>query len=97
MKEAANKGGGFGWAAQACDAYTLNGFSDWFLPSRDELHYVYGNLHMNGLGNFRDDWYWTSTAYGAHTTQVNFWLENFSNGSQDYGTNPHRVRPIRQF
>jgi len=95
MKEAANRGGGFGWAAQACDAYTLNGFSDWFLPSRDELHYMYGNLHMNGLGNFKNEWYWTSTAQNRSYT----WTENFSNGSQDSDRYYYsfRARPIRQF
>jgi hypothetical protein len=58
MAEAANRGGGFGWAAQACDAFVLKGFDDWFLPSRDELHYMYGNLHMQGLGDFKNEWYW---------------------------------------
>ena len=91
MEEAARRGGGFGWAAQACDAFTLNDFDDWFLPSRDELHYMYGNLHMKGLGNFREDYYWSSTGDGYSA-----WLEHFSNGSQDTGSNPHRVRPIRQ-
>jgi TolB-like protein len=97
MKEAANKGGGFGWAAQACDTYTLNGFDDWFLPSRDELHYMYGNLHMNGLGDFRNELYWSSTAYN----DASFWYEDFSNGKQDYVylniSKAYRVRPIRQF
>jgi len=98
MKEAANKGGGFGWAAQACDAYTLNGFRDWFLPSRDELHYIYGNLHMNGLGNFRNEKYWSSTAVISYG-RLSFWQENFSNGEQDTSNNynDYRVRPIRQF
>jgi len=98
MKEAANKGGGFGWAAQACDAYTLNGFNDWYLPSRDELHYMYGNLHMQGLGSFRNEWYWSSTAANAYTSYRSFWKEGFSEGRQatDYNEN-YRVRPIRQF
>ena len=90
MVEAAKKGGGFGWAAQACDALVVNGFDDWFLPSRDELHYMYGNLHLKGVGNFRDDWYWSSTGYA--------WSENFSNGSQRdaYFSDSNRVRAIRQ-
>jgi hypothetical protein len=95
MKEAQNKGGGFGWAAQACDAYTLNGFDDWFLPSRDELHYLYGHLHMQSLGTFRNEWYWSSTAASS-----DYWMaENFSDGRQDNyaGRNDFRVRPIRQF
>ena len=95
MKEAANRGGGFGWAAQACDAYTLNGFRDWFLPSRDELHYMYGNLHLNGLGNFKNERYWSSTAQNSYY----IWWEDFSTGSQENNShgNTFRVRPIRQF
>jgi len=40
MREAANRGGGFGWAAQAASVYSLNGFNDWFLPSWDELNFM---------------------------------------------------------
>ena len=93
MKEAKNKGGGFGWAAQACNAYEVNGFDDWFLPSRDELHYMYGNLHMKKLGEFRNEWYWSSTGDSW------IWAENFADGRQDnfYMNRQYRVRPIRQF
>jgi len=103
MAEAANKGGGFGWAAQACVALTVNGFNDWFLPSRDELHYMYGNLHIQGLGDFKNDFYWSSTMEGDRPMT---WHENFSNGDQAsnyyiqapfrYSVGPYNVRPIRQ-
>jgi hypothetical protein len=108
MVQANNRGGGFGWAAQACDALETNGFDDWFLPSRDELHYMYGNLHMRNLGGFSPEWYWSSTyetdSYGAHS----WWGENFSDGGQAYHTGNRdthysnhpqqfRIRAIRQF
>ena len=32
------RGGGFGWAAQACDVFEVNGFGDWFFSSRDVLN-----------------------------------------------------------
>ena len=95
MKQAEKKGGGFGWAAQACVTYELNGFNDWFLPSLDELNYMYGNLHMKGLGDFRNDNYRSSTAF-----QHYWWWENFGTGKQeDDGVLDRRwrVRPIRQF
>jgi len=97
MTEAAKRGGGFGWAAQACDALVVNDFDDWFLPSRDELHYIYGNLHMKGLGDFKNDVYWSSTTGGGAWGE-NPYVENFSNGSQsNWGYNAStRVRPIRQ-
>jgi hypothetical protein len=95
MREANNRGGGFGWAAQACDALEVNGFDDWFLPSRDELNYMYGNLHMRGIGDFKSDRYWSST----YERYSRWWCENFSDGSQgdDYYTNQFNVRAIRQF
>lgn len=98
MKQAMNAGGGFGWGAQAADAYSLNGFDDWFLPSRDELHYMYGNLHTRGLGSFNKVWYMTSTAKEASMKSTCFWYENFSDGMQNvYCSDKAYVRPIRQF
>jgi hypothetical protein len=97
MREASNRGGGFGWAAQACDALEVNGFDDWFLPSRDELHYLYGNLHVLGLGDFKNELYWSSTYYSYYGNY--FWAEKFSDGNQTtsgFG-NQYRVRAVRQF
>ena len=83
MIHANNLGGGFGWAAQACVTFELNGFSDWFLPSRDELNFMYGNLHMRNMGGFSPDWYWSST-FGGHPSRRAshpvWWGINFSNG-----------------
>jgi hypothetical protein len=101
MREANNRGGGFGWAAQACDALVVNDFDDWFLPSRDELHYMYGSLYMQGLGDFKNDGYWTSTVGGSDTWgDTQWWWENFSDGSQNtqsYGDLQKYVRACRQF
>ncbi|MDR0312707.1 MAG: DUF1566 domain-containing protein [Treponema sp.] len=100
MAGAAKIGGGFGWAAQACTALTVNGYNDWFLPSRDELHYMYGHLHMQGLGDFKKEDYWSSTfSHLAFSTVVYVWREDFSNGEQhntSTNTAELRVRPIRQ-
>jgi hypothetical protein len=96
MKLAVTVGGGFGWAAQACDAYELNGFDDWFLPSQDELNYMYGNLHRKGLGDFRNNWYYSSTSPGGGGYGLR--NINFSDGQQSHRDERQlRVRPIRQF
>ena len=100
MVEANNRGGGFGWAAQACDALVVNGFNDWYLPSRDELNFMYGNLYMHGLGNFRSEKYWSSTFSRSNWAGGHWWVVNFSNGNHgdEVGrNNQYRVRPIRQF
>jgi hypothetical protein len=101
MKKAMGLGGGFGWAAHACINYSLNGFKDWFLPSRDELNFMYGNLHLNGKGNFRNDSYWSSTAVYSHGWGNRFLSQNFSDGKtfdnySDFHAS-YRIRPIRQF
>jgi TolB-like protein len=98
MAEADKRGGGFGWAAQACVALNVNGNNDWFLPSRDEMHYMYGNLHMQGLGNFKNERYWSSTGYNYYGSR-HFWWEDFSNGVQDTAgatNNEYWIRPIRE-
>ncbi|MEM5566205.1 hypothetical protein WNY78_13880 [Psychroserpens sp. AS72] len=49
-------------AAKHCDDFVFNGFNDWYLPSIDELHLAYVNLHTQGLGDF-------STTFLASSTQ----------------------------
>ncbi|MDR2094570.1 MAG: DUF1566 domain-containing protein [Treponema sp.] len=91
-------GGGFGSAAWECNDLVVNGFDDWFLPSRDELSYMYGNLHRKGLGGFSSNWYWSSSSY-YYGTSDNANTVNFQDGAQggDRQHNKHRVRAVRQF
>jgi hypothetical protein len=46
-------------AAKLVDALTDGGYSDWYLPSKDELNKLY--LNKNSVGNFADGSYWSST------------------------------------
>ena len=100
---ALNRKGETGRAAQLCKAYTLNGYSDWFLPSKDELDLMYKNLASKGLGSFQtgeDRTTWTHTYWSSSKNDNNFaWSQYFSNGRQ--GNNRKSttlsVRAVRAF
>ena len=88
-------------AAQATLNYTSEGFTDWYLPSKDELHSIYNNISQNSsvgnIGNISDDtigaYYWSST---ESTSPKAFSL---SFNTTDQGPNNKnlslKVRPIR--
>ena len=82
-------------AAQLCDALTIEGYSDWFLPSLDELNLMYTNLKCFGVGDFTDRAYWSSTEYDANNAQRNL----FSIGYQRYNDkrSTFSVRAVRAF
>jgi len=81
------------YAAKICDDLVLNGYDDWFLPSKDELNMLYQNRNM--IGGFSTDYYWSSSEYNYN----NAWIQNFDNGFQDaynkYTT--CSVRAVRSF
>lgn len=51
-------------AAKICFDLALNGYSDWYLPSRDELSAILVNKSANGsVANITSQIYWSSTEY----------------------------------
>ena len=81
----------------------INGFTDWYVPSKDELNLMYVNLHAKGLGSFRNDVYWSSSEYywkGSYEP-YRAWAQNFSSSNDQYGENRMNkyeyVRPVRRF
>jgi uncharacterized protein len=89
-------------AASLCASARINGFSDWFLPSRDELALMYKNLKATavsdfGVGSAVDNFsYWTST---QETTDMANHIDFADLGRQHYDDKdfPRRVRAIRAF
>ena len=80
-------------AARYASDYEYNNFSDWFLPSIDELQELYDN--KTSVGGLLSSNYWSSTEYSA--TQAEY--ENLGDGGQAFaGKNLSLyVRPVRAF
>jgi hypothetical protein len=59
-------------AALVCDTSTQGGFTDWFLPSRDELDSL--SVHQALVGGFNSSIYWSS----SEVSNVAAWVVNFN-------------------
>jgi len=95
MKYFEENGGEVNTSAWICDNLVLNGFDDWYLPSSDELMYIYSNLYSNGFGNFKRDKYWSSTNWGLWA----YHFIDFAKGEKgnDTSSYKHLVRAVRRF
>lgn len=92
-----------GTAADICANLTIDGYSDWFLPSKSELNLMYENigngnaLGLGNVGNFTSNWYWSSTEEDSNSA----WYQSFSNNFLQYFINKNNtygdVRAIRAF
>ena len=93
--EIMNGCGTAGIAAQLCGDLVLGGYSDWYLPSKDELNQLYINKDL--IGGFTGDEYWSSTEYSSNLA----WRQNFFIGNGNQGVlnkvNTFSVRAVRAF
>ena len=87
--------GGYGnYAAKVCYDLVLNGYSDWFLPSKDELNKLY--LNQSAIGGFIYSYYWSSSENGNQQA----WTQMMGGSGPQYnhGKNyDNYVRAIRSF
>ena len=84
-----------GIAARICNDLVLNGYSDWYLPSIDELELLYQNLHVNGVGGFDSSRYLSSTENSASFAWV-FHFNEFEVRTLNKNYQG-RVRAVRSF
>ena len=90
-------------AADRCANSTAQGYSDWFLPSKDELNQMYMNKAAidataiaNGGSAFASSYYWSSSEFNNLTSA---WYQHFNNFYQNYFSKsyPTNVRAVRAF
>jgi hypothetical protein len=83
-------------AASVCDDLVLNGYSDWYLPSLDELQIMYSNLHVQGIGGFPNNlWYWSSSQSNPYNA---LYIYSGNGNVSNYGKDHYmRVRAVRAF
>ena len=77
-----------GTAAQLCDNFSINGFTDWFLPSSGEMDLIHDVLFVNNIGNIPNAFHWTSTQYAAQGTMYGVLYDN------DFGTSDIQAKGI---
>ncbi len=87
-----------GIAARICDDLVLNGYDDWFLPSKDELNLMY--LQRNAIGGFHKC-YWSSSEDNDYAPHLRCWQQEFDGGLIQYATGKNYLdrytRAIRAF
>jgi hypothetical protein len=81
-------------AAKLADNYTLNGYSDWFLPSKDELSLLYQKRFV--VEGF-DLWYYWSSSEINNLDSWSFYFPYVGSSSTDGKDSFLLVRPIRYF
>ncbi len=81
------------YAASICRSLTLAGYSDWYLPSKDEIKTLY--INRDAIGHFSKMNYWSSSEFDAS----NAWDQGFYAGGQlnSSKTFTNYVRAVRAF
>lgn len=88
-------------AATICVNFEINGISDWFLPSRNELLEIRNNLHLNGIGFLSPNQiYWSSSqddTFPENAWSVQMNNEDINQSVSYLKSSQFKIRPIRRF
>ena len=84
-------------AASLCADLILNGYDDWYLPSRDDLNLICQRIGSSG--NFAGSRYWSSSQALTAWAQTDAWYVDIYLCQVAFvgKDNPYRVRAIRSF
>jgi hypothetical protein len=87
------------YAARLCYDLILGGYSDWYLPSSDELNFI--STNKLSIGGSFNGYYWTSSfcnsCIGILTDNVNFCMMDNGAISNSFQDSYHKVRAVRSF
>jgi len=75
---------------------TSSGYTDWFLPSKDELKAMYDELKVYSVGDFVNEWYWSSSEISATQASVMYFTTG-GQTSQLKTANSYSIRACRAF
>jgi hypothetical protein len=82
-------------AIEICDTSTISGFTDWFLPAKDELNIMVAK--KDSLTNFTSGIYWSSTQYNSNSAYA--WASNIATSDLVLAiknSNYYNVRCVRR-
>jgi uncharacterized repeat protein (TIGR02543 family) len=90
-------GNSYLYGARVCRELVVGDYSDWSLPSADELDYMRERLYLEGKGGFLNAYYWSSTEDNQLRAYA-FMFSGSAPGGKKLNKNlPYRVRAIRYF
>lgn len=80
-------------AGSHCQGYSGSGFSDWYMPAKDELALAWTNRASLAALSMSSSGYWSSTQYFDTG-----YYQDFGSGYVNVRvkTNSYRVRPVRR-
>ncbi len=85
-----------GIPARLCTDLVVDNYSDWYLPSVDELDKLFKNRDL--IGGFSTDTYWSSTeAMNTYAWGYSFVSSNQTGGGIGYKSKLFSVRAVRTF
>jgi len=84
---------GSGTAAWACQQFNAGGYTDWYLPAKNQLHDLY--LNRAAIGGFGTGYYWSSTEVNSTRASAKI----FGNGAPDAASKSSSmvVRCVRNY
>jgi hypothetical protein len=95
----AQAGAGTDYAAGLCKAYNAGGYTDWYLPAKNELNQCYNSMQtintVLGSNGFQSYSYWSST----ESNNFSAWFQDFDYGGTSFynKNNFSAVRAVRRF